>query len=232
MTEIRNFVIELAHFLGLVWSQTWRWSIRRRRNLLATLGVIAAALIVSSIVAQSGGTPRAAVASTPTPTPTITYSQVQAQAVPTAVSSPTTATESPTPAPEPIAPEINAQDAASVAQTWATTYFTRPEASSIAWKKILDPYLDGALVDQLDSVTFEGNGPLVGKTPTSVTDVGLHDASQGAGIDTPVRWSRNADITVHASDGTTVVLSYALELNLSADGWVIVQAQQTSWKVA
>ena len=49
---MRAFLVELGYFLGTLWSKTWRWALRKRRNLAISVAVVIVLLIVTGAIGQ------------------------------------------------------------------------------------------------------------------------------------------------------------------------------------
>lgn len=221
---MQAFFVELGYFLAALWSNVWRWTLRKRRNLALTVGVIVVLFIVVGMVMQ-GTSARPTARPTPTPTPTSTevYTEVTARPV---TGGEGTATATPTPEPSETADP--ADEAEKTARQWATDYLERPSADDASWKSELEAYTIPSVVAQLDGQAFRPEGILYGKAPTTVTDVTISAPPQDAETSTPVRWSRSLTATVQAQDGSTTKIVFGIVLMLSDNGWMVTSVEEIS----
>lgn len=237
---MRAFLVELTHFLGTLWGRSWRWVIRKRRNVAILFGGVLFALIVLSIVVQSSptGTPIAKPTPTPTPTDTIAYSDVTATPLPTAKATPTarptaspgasTSADKSKGIPAPKEPKVDRSNPESVARGWATAYLSRPSAEWLDWAQWIDDYTMPAVVKQLQLQAFQPEQILDGKAPTAVTKVEVAPPGADADTNTPVRWSHNLVVTVLSGDGSSTKITFAVVLSDSDAGWTVTQVEEVS----
>ncbi|KJL49555.1 hypothetical protein RS84_00029 [Microbacterium hydrocarbonoxydans] len=220
---MQAFFVELGYFLATVWSNVWRWALRKRRNLALTVGVIIVLFVVVATIMQGASSrPTARPTATPTPTPTEVYTEVTARPV---AGGEGTGTATPTPEPTETAP---ADEAEKAARQWATDYLERPSAEDTSWKTELEAYTIPSVVAQLDGQAFRPEGILYGKAPTTVTDVTISAPPQDAETSTPVRWSRSLAATVQAQDGSTTKVTFGIVLMQSDKGWMVTSVEEIS----
>lgn len=254
---MRAFIVELVRAVLVAWGKTWRVVIRKKRNLFLTLGGVIVALILWSIVSSAASPAKPKIAEpTATATATIPYSAVTAEPLAKPTTAPTTGTkeaqqgdmgtgpqapaDNTAPAlpshaaveiPAPTKPAVDRKNQESVAKALATAYLSRPTADWNDWSGWVEDYTSPALVSQLRNQAFQDKSPLTGKAPTRVTEIKVQPADQGSGVDTPVRWSRNLEITVQSGDGTQTVITYAVVLSNTDKGWIVTEAVEKFWTV-
>lgn len=250
---MRAFTIEALRAVLVWWSRTWRRIIRTRRNLFIFAGSLLMALVVSSVVLSTANPakPRP-VEEAPSAAPTIPYTEVQATPLAAGAPSPSSTktfqmgdgpqaapgntapavpSHAPKEIPEPTKPKVDMSNQESVAKGFATAYLSRPREDWNDWTEWVRDYTTPELVSQLKTLAFHDKSPLSGKTPTRVSDVKILPAEKGSGVDTPIRWSRNLEVSVESADGTLFVVTYAAMLSKSEKGWVVTEAVEMFWTV-
>lgn len=218
---MRAFLVELGYFLGTLWSKTWRWTLRKRRNLAISVAVVIVLLIVAGAIVQGTST-RPEVKPTPTPTPTSTevYTEVTAAPIDGGAG---TATPEPTEEPTEAVDEAEA-----VARQWATDYLERPSDEDTAWKEKVGAYTVPTVLEQLDAQAFRPEGILDGKAPTEILEVTFSDPQEGAETNTPVRWSRTLIASVEGQDGSTTKITFGVVLMKGETGWMVTHVEEIS----
>lgn len=214
---MRAFLVELGYFLGTLWSKTWRWALRKRRNLAISGAVVIVLLMVTGAIVQGTST-RPEVKPTPTPTPTSTevYTEVTAAPIDGGAGTPT---------PEPTEA---VDEAETVARQWATDYLERPSDEDTAWKEKVGAYTIPTVLEQLDAQAFRPEGILDGKAPTEIIEVTFSDPQEGAETNTPVRWSRTLIASVKGQDGSTTKITFGVVLMKGETGWMVTHVEEIS----
>jgi hypothetical protein len=214
---MRAFLVELGYFLGTLWSKTWRWALRKRRNLAISVAVVIVLLMVTGAIVQGTST-RPEVKPTPTPTPTSTevYTEVTAAPIDGGAGTPT---------PEPTEA---VDEAETVARQWATDYLERPSDEDTAWKEKVGAYTIPTVLEQLDAQAFRPEGILDGKAPTEIIEVTFSDPQEGAETNTPVRWSRTLIASVKGQDGSTAKITFGVVLMKGETGWMVTHVEEIS----
>lgn len=214
---MRAFLVELGYFLGTLWSKTWRWALRKRRNLAISVAVVIVLLMVTGAIVQGTST-RPEVKPTPTPTPTSTevYTEVTAAPIDGGAGTPT---------PEPTEA---VDEAEKVARQWATDYLERPSDEDTAWKETVGAYTIPTVLEQLDAQAFRPEGILDGKAPTEIIEVTFSDPQEGAETNTPVRWSRTLIASVEGQDGSTTKITFGVVLMKGETGWMVTHVEEIS----
>lgn len=133
--------------------------------------------------------------------------------------------------PEPSAPAVDPSNPETTAKAWASAYLSRSDEEYEEWRTFLPAGTPDALIGWMEEQSSASNFPLAGKWPTTVTDTRFTEPAEGAPVDTPVRWSRTADVDVLAGDGSTTTITFALTLYQGADGWVLTNLEQKFWVV-
>lgn len=214
---MRAFLVELGYFLVTLWSKTWRWALRKRRNLAISVAVVIVLLMVTGAIVQGTST-RPEVKPTPTPTPTSTevYTEVTAAPIDGGAGTPT---------PEPTEA---VDEAEKVARQWATDYLERPSDEDTAWKETVGAYTIPTVLEQLDAQAFRPEGILDGKAPTEIIEVTFSDPQEGAETNTPVRWSRTLIASVEGQDGSTTKITFGVVLMKGETGWMVTHVEEIS----
>lgn len=218
---MNGFFTELGYFFATLWSNTWRWAIRKKRNLAISLGVVVVLIVVVGALTQ-GTAPRPEARPTPTPTPTSTEAYTEVTASPINGGAGT-----PTPAPTDAAQSAT-DEAEAAARQWATDYLARPSAEDTSWKERAAAYTIPTVLEQLDGQAFRSEGILEGQAPTEVTDIAIGAAPEGAETSTPVRWSRTLTATVQGQSGSTTIVTFGLVLMLGESGWTVTSVEEIS----
>lgn len=120
----------------------------------------------------------------------------------------------------------DAEDPAAVAKAFLTVYNSRDSESDRSWRATTKPWLTPELAQKLPTVP---NGALEGKAPTSVGKVQIKDNVKDWGVDTPLRWSHQVEVTLHTQDQGTYLLDYRVRAQLTDQGWRINAAPLDSW---
>lgn len=128
-------------------------------------------------------------------------------------------------APAPPSPDI--QDAAAVAEAFLTVYNYRESETDKSWQEASQPWLVPDLAAQLPDLT---NAALEGKAPAAVSKVEVGENIKDWGVDTPLRWSRQVQVTVDTQDYGSYRLAYRVQAQLTDQGWLINTAQLDSWQ--
>lgn len=126
----------------------------------------------------------------------------------------------------PERPKVNKGETESVAKGFMSAYVNRPSQDWQDWKGWVDGYATSELVAQLAK-----NDPLADSTvnfPARVKSVELSPAKEGSAMDTPVRWSRTATVTVEGKGGEKDQISYSVMLSQGEKGWVVTEAVRDS----
>jgi hypothetical protein len=227
---MKAFVVELLRFLSAVWSRSWRWTLRKKRNFFLSFGVLGFIVVLASGVLQSApDAPEAAPTPTPTPTSTLTYTEIQA----TPFGGSGDATPEPTTAagqsiPEPTEPVVDLTNPESVAQAFLTAYLSRPNAEWDTWTQWVSGYTMPEIIEQLRSQMFFHPGLLEGKPPTAVAALRIGEPEADAETNTPIRWSHTIAVDVLSADGSTTTVSYGLVLADSDAGWIVTSVAEVT----
>jgi hypothetical protein len=227
---VRAFVVELLRFLGAVWSRSWRWTLRKKRNFFLSFGVLGVIVVIASGVLQSGPeAPEAAPTPTPTPTSSLTYTEIQA----TPFGGSGVATPEPTTAegasiPDPTEPAVDLDNPESVAQAFLTAYLSRPNAEWDTWTEWVSGYAMPEIIEQLRAQMFFHPGLLEGKPPTAVAALRIGEPEADAETNTPIRWSHTVAVDVLSADGSTTTVSYGLVLADSDAGWIVTSVAEVT----
>jgi hypothetical protein len=227
---VRAFVVELLRFAGAVWSRSWRWTLRKKRNFFLSFGVLAVIVVIASGVLQSApDAPEAAPTPTPTPTSTLTYTEIQA----TPFGGGGEATPEPTTAgaqeiPDPTEPVVDLTNPESVAQGFLTAYLARPDAEWDTWTEWVSGYTMPEIVEQVRTQVFFHPGVLEEKPPTAVTALRIGEPEADAETNTPIRWSHTIAVDVLSADGTTTTVNFGLVLANSDAGWIVTSVAEVA----
>lgn len=131
----------------------------------------------------------------------------------------------------PVQPVVDSAKPEEVAVGWAKAFFSRPEGVWGGWVPWVKSWVEPGLLQQMVGDEFNARGALDGKQAAQVVDVRLSAADGSTGRDTPVRWSRTAEIDVQTADGRVTTVTYVLEESLTEKGWVILNAEKKFWTV-
>jgi len=233
---MRAFLIELAYFLGTLWSNAWRWALRKKRNLGLTVAGLVIGLIVLAIAVQGGNAPSTDSTATPTPTPTEEVRYTEVTAVPAEPGEGVSGqgdegsdSDKTDEAGETSKP-LDRTEPEAVARAWATAYLVRESAEETEWQQQITPYTMPGVVQQLALQAFQPEQILYGKAPTKVTEITVTDAEADAEKNTPVRWSHNLVVAVKGDDGSTTTITFGLVLVESTDGWAVTSVEEIAVK--
>lgn len=132
---------------------------------------------------------------------------------------------------QPKKPAPNRDKAASTAEAWLTAYHARPSAEDETWSEWIKPYTSNELHQQLTGPEAPYQA-MKGKEPTAVRDIELSDKAPKDGPrDTPIRWTRTAEVQVAAEEGTVTTITYTLTLADTDKGWTVTDAAPEVWEV-
>lgn len=127
----------------------------------------------------------------------------------------------------PAMPKPDMQKPATVAQAFLTIYNSRSSDTDVSWQETVKPWLTPDLAEKLPTVP---NGSLTGKAPAAVTAVKVGDQVKDWGIDTPLRWSHNMQVTMATQDQGTYTINYRVQAQLTDQGWLVNTAKLDTWQ--
>lgn len=128
---------------------------------------------------------------------------------------------------QPKIPDPDRQDPASVANAFLIAYNSRTDEKDTGWEETVEPWVTEGLNQELDT---DGNKALEEKYPTAVKKVEVGDQIKDMGVDTPVRWSHRAKVTVATEHEGTYAITFKVREQLTESGWKLNTAAVDSWK--
>jgi hypothetical protein len=132
---------------------------------------------------------------------------------------------------QPKKPIPNRDKAVSTAKAWLTAYHARPSAEDETWSAWIKPYTSDELHKQLTGPETPYQA-MKGKEPTAVRDITIsNQAPKDTPRDTPIRWTRTAEVQVAAEEGTVTTITYTVTLADTDKGWTVTDAAPEVWEV-
>ena len=172
----------------------------------------------------------------PEPTPSVAPETPKASASPSptdafgtgpqAISNAPSASYAPVTIPPFKEPTVDTGNPESVAKAWAYVYHSRTSEDDIQRLQLTNPYVADALEDPLVSRSTDRTAPLAGLGASHMEAVKF---SKNETKDTPIRWARNAEVTVQTDAGPKLVIEYEIQVNATDSGWQLTQASELGW---
>lgn len=123
-------------------------------------------------------------------------------------------------------PAVDTENPESVARGWAYVYHSRDEQDDYARFDAADGYVPEELRQKLLSRATSGDSPLAGLGASHMQKVTF---TQGDTQSTPIRWARDATVTVETAAGRTLSIDYELQVDATDEGWKLTQAAERGW---
>lgn len=123
-------------------------------------------------------------------------------------------------------PPVDTSDPESVARGWAYTYHSRNAEDDYARLSAAEGYIPEELRHDLLGRATSQDSPLAGLGASHLEGVEFRTSTTQS---TPIRWARNATVTVQTEAGRTLVIEYAIQVDATEAGWTMTQATEQGW---
>lgn len=123
-------------------------------------------------------------------------------------------------------PQVDTSDPESVARGWAYIYHSRNAEDDYARLSAAEGYIPEELRHDLLGRATSQDSPLAGLGASHLEGVEFSNSTTQS---TPIRWARNATVTVQVEAGRTLVIEYEIQVDATEDGWTMTQATEQGW---
>lgn len=194
--------------------------------------VVGTPMAISAITKTPGGEPTAEATPSPSVAPESHRPSVQPSPSgafgtgPQAISNAPSRTYAPVTIPPFANPKVDNANPESVAKTWAYVFHSKDSEDDIQRLRLTDNYVAEQLRTTLVSRSTDSTAPLAGLGASHLESVKF---TKNNTQDTPIRWARNAEVTVQTENGPKLVIEYEMQVDATEEGWMLTQAAELGW---